>query len=123
MGARNPGVFRTSAARDGDGWVLDGYKFFSSNAATASLFIVLAVTAPDQPLKHRMSMFLVPGDTSGVVLERRSGVAGEPPEAGTHPLVHHDHVRLHADRLLGQAGDGFLVAQARLGAVPGSRAV
>jgi acyl-CoA dehydrogenase len=115
QGGSDPGVFITAATRDGDDWILDGYKFFSSNATTASLYIVLAVTAPDQPLKNRMSMFLVPADTPGVVLERRSGTAAEPPDEGTHPLVRYDHVRLPADSLLGEAGSGFLVAQTRLG--------
>jgi acyl-CoA dehydrogenase len=115
QGGSDPGVFRTTASREADEWILNGYKFFSSNAVTASLFIVLAVTAPEQPLKHRMSMFLVPAGTPGVVIERRSGIAGEPPDAGTHPLVHYDNVRLPADSLLGREGDGFVVAQTRLG--------
>lgn len=111
----DPGEFRMSATRDGDGWVLDGYKFFSSNAPTASLFIVLAVTDLEQPLKSRMSMFLVPADAPGVIMERRSGVSGEALDAGTHPLMHYDQVRLPYDALLGDEGDGFLVAQTRLG--------
>jgi acyl-CoA dehydrogenase len=111
----DPGEFRTSAVRSGDGWVLDGHKFFSSNAPTASFFLVLAVTAPSQPLKRRMSMFLVPADTPGVVIERRSGLAGEPVDQGTHPLMHYDQVHLPEESLLGEEGDGFLVAQTRLG--------
>jgi acyl-CoA dehydrogenase len=59
-GGSDPTQFRTRAVRDGDDWVINGYKFFSSNAKSASFIIVMVVTDPDAPRGKNMSMFLVP---------------------------------------------------------------
>lgn len=115
QGGSDPGQFRTRARRDGDGWVIDGWKFFSSNASTASFFVVMAVTDPDVPPQSGMSMFLVPADTPGLTVVRDIGLGGEPLGHGHHGLVHYDSVRLPADALLGDVGRGFAVAQTRLG--------
>jgi acyl-CoA dehydrogenase len=115
QGGADPGVFRTRAYRDGDDWIIDGWKFFSSNAATASFLIVMAVTKPDVPPREGMSMFLVPSDASGLKMERNIHLSGEPTNTSGHGLMHYDKVRLPAEALLGAEGDGFGVAQARLG--------
>lgn len=111
----DPTMFTTSATRDGEEWVIDGWKFFSSNAATASFLIVMAVTDPDVSAYAGMSMFLVPSDTPGVDIVRNIGLGGEPDDEGNHALIHYDGVRVPADALLGGEGQAFAIAQTRLG--------
>jgi acyl-CoA dehydrogenase len=65
----DPAQFTTRAVRDGDEWVINGWKFFSSNASTATFLIVMAVTDPDVSPYKGMSMFLVPADTPGVNID------------------------------------------------------
>jgi acyl-CoA dehydrogenase len=115
QGGSDPGQFRTRAVRDGEEWVLSGWKFFSSNASNASFFVVMAVTDPGRPPQDGMSMFLVPADTAGLTIVRNIGLGGEPSGHGLHGLVHYDNVRLRGDALLGEEGSGFAVAQTRLG--------
>ena len=62
----DPKMFTTRAVKDGDEWVINGWKFFSSNARTSSFLIVMAVTDPDVSAYQGMSMFLVPTDAPGV---------------------------------------------------------
>ncbi|WP_024804337.1 acyl-CoA dehydrogenase family protein [Nocardia sp. BMG51109] len=115
QGGADPATFTTRAVRDGDDWVIDGWKFFSSNARTASFLIVMAVTDPDVPVYQGMSMFLVPADTPGVEIARDVGLYGDPPDAGQHALIHYDNVRVPAAALLGGEGKAFAIAQTRLG--------
>ncbi len=85
----DPTMFTTSAVRDGDEWVINGWKYFSSNANTAAFLIVMVVTNPDVSAYAGMSMFLVPTDTPGVNIVRNVGLAGERPGEGSarpHPL-------------------------------------
>src|ERR1700744_2955536 len=70
QGGADPGVFTARAVRDGDEWVINGEKFFSSNARWAEFFIVMAVTDPEADLRYRMSMFLVPASTPGIEILR-----------------------------------------------------
>jgi acyl-CoA dehydrogenase len=115
-GGADPGVFTTRAERTEDGgWVVNGAKFFSSNARWSSFLILLAVTDPDAPLVDRMSMFLVPTDTPGVEIERHFSHWGEDEEEGSEALIRYTDVRLPASALLGEVGRGFVVAQTRLG--------
>jgi acyl-CoA dehydrogenase len=111
----DPTLFTTRATRDGDEWVIDGWKYFSSNAKTASFLIVMAVTDPDVSAYQGMSMFLVPTDTPGVDIVRNVGLGGEAPGEGSHALIHYDGVRVPADALLGGEGQAFAIAQTRLG--------
>ncbi len=115
QGGADPGVFQTTAVRDGGDWVISGQKFFSSNARYASFFIVMAVTAPGAPLARRMSMFLVPAQTPGIEIVRNFAHLGEPEDAGTEALIRYDNVRVPASAMLGGEGDAFGVAQVRLG--------
>jgi alkylation response protein AidB-like acyl-CoA dehydrogenase len=114
QGGADPGVFLTRAVRDGEEWVITGRKYFSSNAATASFFIVLAVTDPDVPVHRGCSVFLVPRSTPGLEIETIHQVYGMPEAHPGHALVRYEDCRLPADALLGDAGSGFAVAQARL---------
>jgi acyl-CoA dehydrogenase len=111
----DPRMFKTRAVKDGDEWVISGWKFFSSNAKTSSFLIVMAVTDPDVSAYQGMSMFLVPTDTPGVDIVRNVGLAGEPLNEGFHALIHYDEVRVPADALLGGEGQAFAIAQTRLG--------
>ena len=115
QGGADPGVFTTRAERDGDEWVINGTKFFSSNARWASFFIVMAVTNPDAPVHNRMSMFLVPAGTPGLEIERNLAHLGEHPDDGSEALVSYTDVRVPAAALLGAEGNAFGVAQTRLG--------
>ena len=111
----DPTLFTTRAVKDGDEWVIQGWKYFSSNAKTASFLIVMAVTDPDVSAYQGMSMFLVPTDTPGVKIERNVGLFGERINEGSHALIHYDDVRVPADALLGGEGQAFAIAQTRLG--------
>ena len=111
----DPKMFKTRAERDGDEWVINGWKYFSSNAKTAKFIIVMAVTNPDISPYKGMSMFLVPTDTPGLDVERHIGLLNEHREEGMHALIHYDNVRVPAENLLGNEGDAFVIAQTRLG--------
>ena len=106
---------RHEAVKDGDEWVINGWKFFSSNAKTASFLIVMAVTNPDVSAYKGMSMFLVPTDTPGVNIVRNVGLSGEPLNEGSHALIHYEDVRVPDEALLGGEGQAFAIAQTRLG--------
>lgn len=116
QGGADPGEFTCRATREGDEWVIEGEKWFSSNAKLATFLLVIAVTDPDAPLTERMSMFIVPADTPGINILRNVAIAGDvDPENGHHAHIRYEKVRLPADHLLGEVGGGFKVAQARLG--------
>lgn len=115
QGGSDPTGFTTRAVLDGDEWVIDGEKWFSSHARFASFLIVLAVTDPDAPPHQRMSMFVVPSDAPGLRTVREVGVWGHDEEIGTHAYLRYEGVRIPADHLLGERGGGFAVAQTRLG--------
>jgi acyl-CoA dehydrogenase len=111
----DPTLFTTRAVRTGGGWLINGWKFFSSNARTASFLIVMAVTDPDADPYRGMSMFLVPTDTPGIEIVRDVGLAGEPMGAGDHALIHYNDVAVPEDALLGAENEAFAIAQTRLG--------
>jgi acyl-CoA dehydrogenase len=111
----DPTLFVTRAERDGDQWVINGEKWFSSNARFASFFIVMVVTNPDVSAYQGMSMFIVPAETPGVEIVRNVGLGTEPEEEGTHGYVRYTDVRVPADHLLGGEGQAFVIAQTRLG--------
>jgi len=111
----DPTEFTTRAVKDGEEWVINGWKFFSSNAKTASFLIVMAVTDPDVSPYKGMSMFLVPSDTPGIDIVRNVGLAGDRSDEGSHALIHYDEVRVPAEAVLGGEGQAFAIAQTRLG--------
>ncbi|WP_433710468.1 acyl-CoA dehydrogenase family protein [Nocardia sp. CA-084685] len=111
----DPTRFETRAVRDGDDWIINGWKFFSSNARTASFLIVMAVTNTEVTPYQGMSMFLVPTDTPGIKIVRNVGLYGEPMNDGSHALIHYENVRVPAESLLGGEGKAFVIAQTRLG--------
>ncbi|MBL6749593.1 MAG: acyl-CoA dehydrogenase family protein [Nevskia sp.] len=113
QGGADPTVFTTSAVQDGDAWVINGEKWFASNARFASFFILMAVTDPDAARYRRMSMFIVPADTPGIEIVRNHGFHGEP--EATHAHMRWTNVRVPLENMLGSRGDAFVVAQTRLG--------
>jgi acyl-CoA dehydrogenase len=114
-GGSDPTGFVCRAELDGDEWVVNGEKWFSSHANFASFLILLAVTEPDAPRHKRMSMFVVPADTPGINIVRNVGVYGHREDEGTHSYIRYEDVRIPADHILGERGEGFAVAQTRLG--------
>lgn len=116
QGGADPLMTATRAVREGDAWVLDGEKWYGSNAALASFFIVLAVTNPEGRPYERMSMFIVPSGTPGLELVRNVHVARPDSHGeGGHGYMRFNQVRVPLDHLLGEPGHGFVVAQTRLG--------
>jgi acyl-CoA dehydrogenase len=115
----DPTQLATRATRDGDDWVIDGHKWFSSNGSIADFLIVMAVTNPDARPSQRASMFVVPVDTPGVEILRDVPTMEHPWEHfggyGGHSEIVYEGVRVPSDALLGAEGDGFVLAQQRLG--------
>ncbi len=120
--AGEPGEFKCTAVRDGDEWVINGEKWFTSNGAGADFLIVMAVTAPEKPLLERASMFIVERKTEGVEIVRNVHGLGTPLREnyntsagrGGHAYIKYNNVRIPADALLGKEGDGFVGSQTRL---------
>ena len=115
QGGSDPTQFVTRAQLDGDEWVINGEKWFSSHANFAAFLIVLAVTDPEEAAHQRMSMFVVPADTPGITILRNVPLYGHNDDEGTHSYIRYDNVRVPKDHLLGERGRGFVVAQTRLG--------
>ncbi len=116
QGGSDPTALRCRATRDGDDWVINGEKFFTSNSMEAAFLIVMVVTDPDPDAAphQRMSMLLVPRETPGIVTVRPTRFMGEPEDAIDHALIRYDDVRVPAENMLGGPGQGFEVAQTRL---------
>src|ERR687888_730348 len=112
----DPTGLRTRAVRDGDEWVIDGHKWFSSGAEGAAFGIVMAVTDPEAPPHRRMSQIVVPVDTAGFEIVRAVPTMGHRGRGwSTHCEVRYTGVRVPVENTLGEPGDGFRIAQKRLG--------
>ncbi|MCD6638669.1 MAG: acyl-CoA dehydrogenase family protein [Nocardioides sp.] len=106
----------TTIARDGDEYVINGRKWWITGVADqrCEIFIVMGKTDPDAATHRQQSMILVPRDTPGVSIERHLPVFGYQDQHGHSEIVFHD-VRVPVGNLLAGEGDGFKIAQARLG--------
>jgi acyl-CoA dehydrogenase len=113
QGGSDPLLFTTSAVLDGDQWVINGEKWFSTNARWSEFLIVMAVTDPEAPPYRRMSMFIVPTATPGVEILRNVGVYGQ--NDGSEGYIRYTDVRVPRDHLLGERGGAFVISQTRLG--------
>jgi acyl-CoA dehydrogenase len=112
----DPTTLRTKAVRDGDEWVIDGHKWFSSGADGAAFGIVMAVTDPEAEPHRRASQIVVPADTRGVEIVGPTPVFGHAGSGwSTHCEVWYRGVRVPVENTLGEPGDGFRIAQKRLG--------
>jgi acyl-CoA dehydrogenase len=112
----NPVWMSTRAVRDGDHYVINGHKWFTTGADGAAFTIVMAVTNPDGPAHQRASMILVPLDTPGFSIVENIAVMGE--RGGdhmSHADVRFNGVRVPVSHRIGSEGQGFELAQARLG--------
>jgi acyl-CoA dehydrogenase len=112
----DPTTLRTRAVRDGDDWVIDGHKWFSSGAQGAAFGIVMAVTDPGADPHARATQIIVPADTAGVDVVRPITVMGHAGRGWTtHCEVRYTNVRVPMANTLGGEGAGFMIAQKRLG--------
>jgi len=107
---------QTSIRKDGNGYTITGRKWFITNAAhpDCKLLIVMGKTDSDAPRHQQQSMILVPMDTPGVEIKRNISVLNHHTPEG-HCEILFRNVKVPADNLLGGEGDGFAMAQARLG--------
>ncbi len=115
----DPRSIRTSAVREGDEWVINGHKWFTSNGLAADFFIVMcrakdSKDSGDDEGPGRMVQIIVPTSTPGVIIERGIGIWGAP--VSDHCEVRYENVRVPLDNALGQVGEGHRAAQDRLGA-------
>ena len=115
----DPTLLSTRAVLDGDEWVIDGRKWYTTNGSVADFFIVMAVTNPDVHPYQGSSMIIVPATTPGVTVLRDVGSMDDPTvtygKFGNHAEILYESVRVPKDNLVGNEGDGFQLAQARLG--------
>ncbi|HZN07985.1 MAG TPA: acyl-CoA dehydrogenase family protein [Pyrinomonadaceae bacterium] len=113
----NPTWMSTSAVKDGGDYVINGHKWFTSSAEGASFAIVMAITNPDVPSRYkRASQIIVPLPNPGFVLVRNINVMGdEGSDYASHAEVRYENCRVPQSNLLGHEGEGFTIAQERLG--------
>jgi acyl-CoA dehydrogenase len=112
----DPTNLQTRAVRDGDEWVINGHKWFSSGAEGSAFGIVMANTDPEGLPHRRFSQIIVPTETPGLKIVRNISVMGHTGRGyNTHAEIRYEDVRVPVTNTLGNPGDGFLIAQKRLG--------
>src|SRR3954454_4515526 len=109
----DPTGVRATAELDGDEWVVNAHKWFTTGVTMAAFTTVFCVTEPDAAPHARCSMIIVPTDSPGYDIVRVIPVMGE--TSGSHGEIRLTDVRVPAGNLLGRRGDAFKIAQARLG--------
>jgi acyl-CoA dehydrogenase len=108
----DPTLIATRAVRDGDEWVINGHKWFTSNGSKADFLIVMLVTNPDVSPYEGMSMIIVPKGTPGLnILRDVGGIGGD----AVHSEILYEDVRVPVANTLGGEGQAFVIAQKRLG--------
>ncbi len=118
QGGSDPLEFTCKATLDGDHWVIEGEKWFSSMAKHAAFFIAMVVTDPDDKPYRRHTMLIVPSDTPGIEIVRNVGIGGwaeRLDEKAEHAHIRYNKVRVPVANMLGERGGAFVVAQTRLG--------
>jgi acyl-CoA dehydrogenase len=115
----DPTLIETTAVLNGAAWVLNGLKWYSSNASVADFFVVMAVTDADAPPRNRASMIVVDADTPGIEVSQFGTMEHPHPTpdlVDNHgEMVQFRDVRVPVENLLGERGQGFKIAQQRLG--------
>jgi acyl-CoA dehydrogenase len=115
----DPTLLKTRAVRDGDEWVINGHKWFTSNGSSADFLVLMAITNPDVHPYQGTSMIIVPVDTPGVDILRDVPTMADPEvefgRYGNHSEIYYRDVRVPYENLIGNEGDGFVLAQKRLG--------
>jgi acyl-CoA dehydrogenase len=109
----DPTLIQTTGTLDGDDWLINGHKWFTSGANKAAFTSVFCRTDPDAGRHGQFSIILVPTDTAGYDIVRVVAAMGH--SGGNHCEVRYNNVRVPREALLGQRGDGFRIAQFRLG--------
>ena len=109
----DPTALRTAAVRDGDEWVINGHKWFTSGAIGARFAIAMVITNPQGSSHERASMIIVPSNTPGFNIIRPVSVMGH--TGGGHCEIQYNDCRVPIENLLGPEHGGFMIAQARLG--------
>jgi acyl-CoA dehydrogenase len=116
MPGSNPVMLETTAVKDGDDYIINGHKWYTSSADGAAFAIVMAVTNPEAPPYLRASMIIVPSDTPGYNLVRNIPVMGHAGKGYfSHAEILYQNCRVPQSNLLGPEGHGFVIAQERLG--------
>ena len=117
LAGSNPVRMHTTAVRDGDEYIINGRKWFTTGADGASVCIVMAITNPEAEKPHqRASMIVVPTDNKGFCRERNISIMGHEGSGWlSHAEVTLTNVRVPVANRLGEEGKGFLLAQERLG--------
>ena len=116
LAGSNPTELNTTAVRDGDEWVITGHKWYTSSADGADFAVVMAVTNPEASPYQRASMFIVPTDNPGFALIRNISVMGHAgDDYASHGEIMYQKCRVPAGNMLGPEGQGFIIAQERLG--------
>ena len=113
----DPANLETRIEQDGDEFVVNGRKWFASNGSHANceLLILVGVTNPEGQKSQRQSLLLIPRHTPGINVIRNLPVFDHFSETNLHPELEFNNVRVPASNLLGDAGAGFAIGQARLG--------
>jgi len=111
----DPTNLQTTAVLNGNEWVINGHKWFTTGAVGAAFAVVMAKTDPDAPPRKRFSMIIVPTDAPGFTIIRQVPVMGHSRRQGGHCEIRYENCRVPAQNLLGPRGEGFKIAQARLG--------
>ncbi|RMG73733.1 MAG: acyl-CoA dehydrogenase, partial [Chloroflexi bacterium] len=109
----DPRMIRTQARRDGDEWVINGHKWWSTNGEIASFFIIMAQTDPDVHPYQGCTLFIAPADSPGINIVRDVPMLGGK-DFGGHVEIRYENLRLPNDAILGEEGQGFALTQHRL---------
>ena len=119
LAGSDPTVIGTTAVKDGDEWVIEGHKWFITNASVADIVLVFAETNPEGRPHRHASVFVVPAGTPGMEIVRDIGTMAHPDvdfgRPGNHAEIVFRDCRVPADHLIGEPGEGFVLAQQRLG--------
>ena len=114
-GGSDPKMLRTEARQEGDEWVIDGHKWWTTQGSEADVLIVFARTDHDAHPSEGCSTFLVPADADGVEIVRDIPHVGETLLGTSHAEITYDGVRVPEENVLGELHDGFGLVQRRLG--------
>jgi len=114
-GGSDPKMLSTTARKDGDEWVIDGHKIWTTQGGDADVYLVMARTNDDVHPYEGTSIILVPADTDGAEVVRDVPHVGGAPLGGTHAEMRFDDARVPVENTLGPEDAGFMLAQQRLG--------
>ncbi|MXR50542.1 acyl-CoA dehydrogenase [Halovenus sp. WSH3] len=111
----DPKMIQTTAEKDGDEWVINGHKWWTSNGIRADVLLVLARTDPDGHPYDSCTVFVVPAEADGVEIVRNVPHLGSEMTGTGHAEIKYDDVRVSEENVLGEVGEGFTHVQERLG--------